>query len=222
MITDSYKTVSFIIVFASLAILSACDFTDPILVYEESNLNRERMYLVNGSHSEEYRLNDFNDEAVHNISSHYDRYGSGAVDVRVSFNPSSSTNTAMSAGKILSDVALKLRKNGIREQNADLIPIKTEEPMVLISYDTVSLKAPDNCSDSPGWDRDIGEGWDDYRLGCQLETLLSKQIARPKDIENLYEIDPTSASRTYGRNATYHYGEDLPELSDWNASDVGE
>ena len=36
---------------------------------------------------------------------------------------------------------------------------------------------------------------EDYKLGCTIETVFSRQIARPKDLKGRPNTDPTSSGR---------------------------
>lgn len=181
-------------VLSSPALLSACS------LYEEGHLTESRVQVVEERFAEEVPLSAVTPDYVAGLARHYEKHGDGPVDLSVTYDPKSQVNTAMMAGQSAERLAKALRAEGIRNVNADALPVLAngDESVLLVSYMSYHAEPPKGCSTLSGYeDTDISHD-KDYRLGCTIETMLSKQVSRPKDLLGQGRVDPTSDGRRAG------------------------
>lgn len=168
---------------------------------EPSTMNETRVQVREESVFEDVAIYNVNDEYLSAVAAHYDRYGGSAMDVIVTYDPRSYKNTAMKAHDKLSDISTTLKKFGVAKMEAGVLPIKGQgdEPRLMISYDSYSAHAPKGCKGMlPGMNgTELGDD-EDYKLGCTSQTLLARQISRPKDLLGRGTAD----NNTDGRSAS--------------------
>lgn len=130
------------------------------------------------------------------IADEYRKNATGPLDLVLSYDPRSTTYTAMAAVNDLKDIKASLHKKGIRDINTQTLSVTNAKPLLMINYDTVSALGPANCDQMPGLnDNETGRFIEGYKFGCSTETLLAKQIARPSDLEGNAEMSQRAARR---------------------------
>ncbi len=170
-------------------------------MYQEGTLNHTRMQVESQSFSDNVSVEDVNDHYLQQLAQHYSKYGSGAMDVLVTYDARSYHNTAMKAGETASYISKTLRQNGVSQVDVGVLPVKSQGDYsrVIFSYEGYSASAPEGCGNLlPGLDGDAVENDPDYKLGCTLDTMLARQVSRPSDLMGRGVEDAT----TEGRSAT--------------------
>lgn len=173
--------------------LQGCDK----IVHEPSHLSTQKIQVQEESFFEDVRVQQMDSAYVAALAGHYSRQGDGGVDLSVTYDPKSTKNTAMHAGQEVARISEAFRRNGVRDVSSTIIPVHGagDESRALVSYSAFSAKAPDDCTDMPGYsDRNLDTDAD-YKLGCTRDSLFVKQIARTKDLQGRDEANATSDGR---------------------------
>lgn len=160
--------------------MSACEFNEP------TQVNTSRVELREESFSKVYKKGEVEEGEIKMIAHHYYRYGAGDMNLTVTYNPRSKTNTAMEATREGAKIANALRINGVKNVAVDVLPVSGQKSSdVLVSYPMMVAQAPSGCDDMPGWkDGPMVDHKETakYRYGCTIEKQLAKQISRPRDL----------------------------------------
>ncbi|GJL85052.1 MAG: hypothetical protein DHS20C02_08270 [Micavibrio sp.] len=183
-----------IAILAASASLSACN------LYEEGHITENRVQVIEERFVEEVSLEEATPGYISGLARHYEKHGDGTVDLSVTYDPHSRSNTAMNASQSAAGLVKNLRKEGVRNVNADILPLQGygDESMVVVSYMSYRAEAPKDCGRLSGFeDTDISHD-KDYRMGCTVETMFAKQISRPKDLLGVGRVDPTTDGRRAG------------------------
>lgn len=160
----------------SLISLGACR------TYKEGTVTQKRVQISQEQSFQEYNVADLSDKALRDIAYDYSKYGDGDVNVTVTYDPRSRQGTAMNASSEAARIANTLGKMGM-PVNANIMPVRDSIHMkALFSYQAMHAHEPDCGGTMPGLeDRDHGTSLD-YKMGCSIETMMARQIARPKDL----------------------------------------
>lgn len=178
---------------AGVLFVGACES----IVHEPTHINQNRLQVQEEEFFEDIAISDLDDGYIMALSKHYSRHGDGGVDLTVTYDPRSKASTAMHASNEIARISEGLRKNGVAHVETNIMPVKGQgsEARALISYNSYSALAPQDCNLMPGL-RDLNVDNDkDYNLGCSVETVFARQIARPKDLQGRAQNDPTSDGR---------------------------
>ncbi|MCB9965487.1 MAG: hypothetical protein H6855_05350 [Rhodospirillales bacterium] len=150
------------------------------------NMSLKRVEVHQAQFTDEIGETELTADKISRIASHYERYGGTTpLSLTVQYDPTSPSNTAMNASQQAARIAGKLRKAGVQDVKTEILPVRDlgEEAHILVAYDEFSAVAPD-CGQMPGMDNTKTD-WkavEEYGFGCSIETTISKQIARPRDL----------------------------------------
>lgn len=191
----------------ALVMLAACTQTT------SSMMNTSRVQLAQETLIDQIALKDINENSLENLATQYHKYGSGPLDLTMTFDPKAKGFTAMQAVKAVKHVESVLRKKGIQNLMTQTMAVNETSPALLVTFDTVTAMAPDDCQQMPGMEsnetsRFIG----DYKFGCGVETLFAKQIARPADLNGNAELDTRDARREAIITEAHSSGDPKPRL----------
>ncbi len=173
----SAKPFALSITCAALALtVSGCAFDFP------SNYHPKRVELVTENYSQQYPTAALAGAQIDAIAADFRRYGNSEMEIIVTYDPRSKTNTAMKANDALARITDDLRRQGVPAVKGSLLPVEDmgDTSQAMVGYRSVTAQAPEGCTMLPstGGSR-IDE---DYRFGCSIESLLAKQISRPADL----------------------------------------
>lgn len=193
-----YFTLSFF-----LMALSACSLSTP------SEINHQKARLVPGSYINEYPLSDVSKALVSNIAHDYDRYGDGAMELSILYNPKSKTYTAQKAHADIKKFQDMFRLYGVKNIQTSLIASDQEKPKLVTFYNTIHAAAPEGCYEMPGLkDSQTSVDRKDYKLGCGVETHFARQVYRPADMAGSSHAGSTDGRR--GSNIVEQYRTGVP------------
>lgn len=174
----------------ALNMLAACTQSTP------SMMNQARVELARETSVEQIPLDKVNDKNLSILAEQYRKYGSGPLDITITYDPRSKSYTAMSAVRTLKEVQSTLKKKGVTNLTGETVPVPEGKPSMMVSYDAVTAQAPSGCTPMPGLEiNETGRFIGDYKFGCGVETAFAKQIARPSDLEGKSEMGPRPARR---------------------------
>lgn len=201
--------------FSSPLFLAGCEMHAP------TTLNTEKMQVRQEPYFLDVPAHQADEGVAESVAHHYTRHADGPLRLSVTYDPKNYRNTAMAATQKAADLARVLRKNGVGMVETDILPVsgQGDESQVLISYDSYTAHAPSGCTTMPGTENTLIEPEEGYKLGCTIQTMMAKQIARPKDLEG----QGAPGLNTDGRSATnivdiVRSGEENRELGGESAS----
>lgn len=170
--------------------LSACTQSTPTM------MNTAQIELSRETSFEQIPLNAINDVNIAALAGQYRQYGSGILDLTMTYDPKSSVFTAMKAAQELKEVQTLLKKKGVFNLAAQTLAVPDGKPSLMVSFDTVQARAPSDCGTMPGLNNnETGRFLGNYKFGCGVETMLAKQIARPADLEGNADMGARPARR---------------------------
>ncbi len=177
-------------VIASALFVSACT------QYTPSMMSTSTAQLSNTTTMEQVPLAYINDATLSDLASHYKAHGTSALDLTMTFDPKSKSFTAMNAVHKLKHITADLKKKNVVNVTTQTAAIEKGTPSLLISYDMVQALAPLGCDLMPGLESsDTTRFIPDYKFGCSKETMLARQIARPKDLLGNDAMDDAGGRR---------------------------
>jgi type IV pilus biogenesis protein CpaD/CtpE len=189
----TFSDIAFVFMgFAVLIGLCGCD------MYHETYMSPNRMQVEKGTFFEQISADQVNSAYLEEIARGYDKSGQGPLDVTVTYDPVSKTNTAMKASNKASGIARTLQQNGVADIDVSILPVHAQGGIsdVLLSYNAYEAKGPRDCENQmQGMTTTSVEATPDYRLGCTMGAVMAKQIARPKDLAGTPTKDPVTDGR---------------------------
>lgn len=162
----------------------------------KSAMNTSPVEIKKQTVMEQIPVGQITDGVLSALANDYSRLGAGPLELTMAFDPKSKTFTAMSALNKLKEIKMKLARKGVKAVVTETLAIDNAKPALMISFDSVHAQAPSDCDVLPSitqnqTTRFLGE----YKFGCSIETMLSKQIARPADLEGVDGLGDTGSGR---------------------------
>lgn len=174
------------------ALISGCS------LHEETKLTQNRIQVQQNHFVTEVPTHTLDTKAVAGLAAHYDRHGDGPIDLNVTYDPQSAYNTAMKASEEAGRIAKIFRNEGIKTVQPGITPVQQQgdESVSIISYTSYDALAPKDCGTMAGYNPGTKiEADPEYKLGCTIDTVFARQIARPKDLMGQGRSDRTSDGR---------------------------
>lgn len=178
--------------------LSACGYN----LHSASEVNQNRVEITKSKSEQFYSLSLLGDRNLRLIAGDYYGHGENGVDITMLYNPKSKHMKSMEAMRAGAQISKKLRIFGVNDVRVSILPVSVydENQSVIVSYDRYSAGKPKDCKSMAGFggvginvtkeDRNRG-----YKYGCEIENLISKQIARPKDLLGNDKMSPANGRR---------------------------
>ena len=192
-------------------------------LYEPTALNDTQIRVQEEMLTHDVELADVDEAFIGGLARHYTKHGGGALDLIVTYDPKSYRNTAMVATNKISDIVSSLRDFGVVNVNAGIMPIKAQgdEARLLITYNAFTARAPDGCDElMPGMDgRSVGKGAE-YKLGCSIDTMIARQVAKPEHLLGRGAVgDPTDGRVAANVVDIYRTGAENQDLGGESVTD---
>lgn len=178
-------SLKFILSAAILLSATACTLEEPTWV------NSSRVEVHEEGFTDTFETSNLDPGTLRAIGVNYYRYGNGPMDVAVSYDPSSKTNTRVAADAEVKRIQTELTRQGVRNLRITATPAERSGDIskTIVSFPALTARGPEDCSMMPGYENyqtrtaENAEGHPkDYRIGCSIETLIAKQVARPGDL----------------------------------------
>lgn len=196
--------------------LSACD------LHIEPNLNTHKLQVEEHLAEYSYDLADLTETKLYNIAHQYSRHGKDTLSLTVTYDPRSTKFNARQAKQALRRAENILKKSGVKRLDGDILPVNMPDyrPQVMIAYISQLAKVHEECSLMPGFEDNILNYDDEYKMGCTTQSLIARQVARPGDLIGRGAGTPqTGAARSAGILGAYRSGAPAEELSGETASE---
>jgi type IV pilus biogenesis protein CpaD/CtpE len=180
--------------FASLYVigflLAGCTQSTP------SMLNTSKVELTQETVVEQIPLNEITDSRLAVLADYHRQFGTGPLDIAMTYDPKSKEFTAMNASHRLKHVKTVLGYKGVKNIQAQTVAVTDGSPSLIVSYDMSRAQAPSDCAPMPGLENnETGRFIGDYKFGCGVETMFAQQIARPADLKGNAVMDQRDARR---------------------------
>lgn len=195
----------------ALLALGGCNLTP------ETWVNSDRVEVHDDQFTDTFELASLTDQKLRAIANVYERYGDGSMRVGVV----SSNRTAVSR------IEKSLKQFGVRDLKIDRTnPERGAKDMVVVSFPALVAMKPESCGMMPGANGittlpDSGQGEAPYGFGCTIETMLARQVYKPKDLLGRDGFDTNAdGARAEGVNARrgYYGDQSYPDLNGEKAS----
>lgn len=150
-----------------------------------TKIQSERIQLVTDNYSERFETATVSGAQLDQIAEHYSRYGAGQTEVIISYDPRSKKNTAMKATDQLHRISSELSKRGVKNIKGSIMGADGSGDVseMMVGYATMTAEAPEGCDKMmPGYETGHADVDYDYKLGCSLNTMIARQVARPADL----------------------------------------
>lgn len=171
-----FKISLLLVLVSTTPLLGACSRT-----YEPGTVTPKRVQVEQDTRFVQYTLGELDEGAIDTLALDYGRQGSSVMDMTVTYDPKSGTNTAMKATQEAARLSKALGGKGVAVKS-NIMPVsESGEIGVLLSYGGYNALAPDCELMSGIEDRDHKTDLD-YKMGCSVETMIARQIARPNDL----------------------------------------
>jgi pilus biogenesis lipoprotein CpaD len=155
--------------------------------------------------------------ALEVFAKEYNSLGDGPLELTVTYDPRSRTNTAMNATEHAARIARELRYHGVTDIRTSILPVNAQgdSAEALMRYEAVTAHAPEGCDYMGGLDGKDTMPQNDYVYGCSTQMLLARQIARPKDLAGRDDLADRDGRRTAPSVETYRSGGSLPAIDNY-------
>lgn len=176
-----------------------------------SMMNASRIQAVPETELQQIPVKNVSAGYLQKLADDYARYGAGAMQVSLAYDPATKNYSAVKAFQDLAKIKAGLGEYGVKNVKADTVKTDGQtDPVLLVSYDSVHAAAPAGCYNMPGFDDGLTtEKNVDYRFGCSVDTMLAKQIYRPSDLQGYDGHDLADGRRA--TNSVEYYRRVEPE-----------
>lgn len=191
-----------IVSFVVLALfLSGCvEFPEQRTVSSQIDLHEEMVQHI-------MPTEEVSDAFIVSEANAYYRVGHGPVELRVSYDPKSSTYNEHWAKRKAKRIERKLSAQGIESVNVDILPIPgAATSQTIIRYTAFIPKAPAECEPF-GDQTNFSDPHEDYIVGCTAQSMFARQIHRSADLRDRRTADdPQNADRSAASVDQYRTG----------------
>ncbi len=204
----------------SALVIGVCSLALAGCLYEPTNFTTERVQVEEKPYSDTIPVTQFNEAAVEAAAQHYRKHGDGPLELVVTYDPKSKAASAMHAADTAGRLAGMFRKNGVKDIQTNILPVNDagDEMRAMLSYNSFNALAPKDCDVMPGIGNRNIDAKEDYKLGCSIETMYARQVARPKDLKGQGVDETTDGRRSSNIVERYRVGEPNKPLEGKNAS----
>lgn len=159
-------------------VLSACE------MYAESAISERRVQVREEKLTDHVATSRATDGYVAGVAHQYSQSGSGPMDLTITYDPQSKSNTAMHANDEAVRLSQAFRKQGVKDVVTSILPVREQgsESTLIVSYTSYQAAPPANCGVMTGFDGPVLEHDPSYKLGCTVDTVFARQIANPSDL----------------------------------------
>lgn len=187
-----------------------------------SHVSPQRPQLVTENYSTNYVVADLVPSHFDEMAARYGRHGSGTLEVIVGYDPHSKKNTAMKATDQLHRVLGELSQRGVRNVKGSILALdhSGDQSEMMVGYKSMNAEGPADCEMMPGYDNSQAQANYDYKLGCTVNTLIARQVARPEDLGGRVAPVEADGRRTGAMAEPYRAGRPNGAMSGaYSASD---
>lgn len=174
----------------------------------------KKVRLESGPAEQSIPVAALDESALRTLADEYNGRGDGPLELTVTYDPRSRTNTAMNATEQAARIARGLRYNGVGQITTSILPVNAQgdDSRALVRYQAVTAHAPEGCQHMGGLGgHDVGPD-ENYEYGCSTQMLIARQISRPQDLAGNGGTVAADGRRQATMMEPYRRGEPLPDL----------
>lgn len=152
-------------------------------------------------------------EDINKLADDYMENGVSRMIVRVTYDRGGDDKRAEVALNQVKQINKMLKHNGVENAKVVIMPVDEAYGRALVSYMVLEALPPEGCGLMPGMSgAHAGKSYiEDYRVGCDTRMMMSRQIARPKDLLGNDASDGFDAQREGILHENgYRSGEEMP------------
>ena len=168
------------------ALLGACGNRDVPYMLESSRMNEAPITLEHERVVIKKPVSTLQDSDIEQAASQYTRKGEGPLYIVVSESAQGGKTNAPASAITPSALAAKFASLGVPATAiiASSVPQEQGPAVVLIAFDALGAKAPEDCQRMPGMDSPNTATREtfDYKLGCGVKDMVARQVAKPSDL----------------------------------------
>jgi type IV pilus biogenesis protein CpaD/CtpE len=174
--------------------LPACD------MYEEGHLTPHRLQVHEEKFVFDAAVAELDQSYIAALGRDYESRGGGPIELTVTYDPHSRRNSAMRAGETAARLANAFRAEGMKDIRTNILPVLDQGEMAraFVTFAAYTAAPPPGCSVMPGLEDMKVDHDPEYKIGCTVETQLSRQIARPRDLAGQAQNGPETDGRRAG------------------------
>lgn len=202
---------------AGLALLcAACSLQSP------TQFSQKRAEIVPGYADAQMPAAGTGSAQIHRMALSYARNGNGPMEITVTYDPHSRTNTARKANDEASRISALFREYGVHDFKADILPVAdSAASQLLVRYPTLTAQMPEGCRNAFDIDDTSAEAYRDYNMGCTTENYIAKQIYHPSDLLGREGTSPGSGARQNNVVDQYQSGKPNPPMKGISSTSGG-
>lgn len=176
------KTRHILTVLVACAATSACSFDMP------SHMTQEKMEVVQSPTQEKFVTSDMTRDVAEDLAAEARHRGGSDMNVTVTYDPSSKSNTKAKAEYEADRIATMLEKEGVRAVTTSTLPVGDSWNVshTLVTYMQTDASMSDNCGKMPGYENAYDAGdtskHQAYEYGCTINDVFAQQLADPSDL----------------------------------------
>ncbi len=180
------------VAFLAVGILSGCS------MYSPSSVNETPVRVSEEISTYDIAVLDIDDAFINSLARHYSKHGGSPMEIVVTYDPKSRSNTAMHATNKAAGIVSDLRGSGVSSVKAGILPVNLQgnDSRLMVSYSAITAHAPKGCDVAmDGMDGNLKGTNPDYKMGCAIDTMLVRQIAKPAHLLGRGATSQTSDGR---------------------------
>lgn len=184
--------------------LAACALDRPTWI------NQDKLEVVEDLYRAELATAAVDRKTIGDMANHYRRYGSGPVQVLVTYNPKNANNSAMQATDSAARIAAALAREGVKDVRTEILPVhESDFSQTHVSYISYRAQPSENCVHEGDISDDGMENFRDYSLGCSFDSYVAQQVYRPSDLLGRQGNVETDAKKQLNNVEAYRWGTSL-------------
>lgn len=178
--------------------LSACGIVVPNgtlkpSMYEETTLTQRPITIEQTRFVEKHPVEMVDYAYLSAMSHEYARHGASPVYVVLAYDPDVKNGklTAFNKSNVIKG---QLAKLGIKNAVVKTMPVSNIEKQIVIGYDYMTARGPENCGNIPGYGSPAGSQHP-YGLGCTVKDITARQVAYVNDLTGEDKMSSFEAGR---------------------------
>lgn len=162
-------------------------------MYEDTTITERPITVETTRFVEKKPAKDVDYSYLSSMVYDYQRHGSSQIYTLLTYNPDAKDAklTAFNKSNVIKG---QLAKLGVKDAVVKTMPVANASGDVIIGYDYMSAKGPENCGKMPGYGAEPGARGN-YGLGCTLNDIIAKQTAYTADLAGQNSMSTFEAQR---------------------------
>jgi len=162
-------------------------------MFEETTVTERKIEIFEERFVDKKTMAQVTPDYIGGLAQDYNYHGGSPIYMVVAYDPEA-RNAKLSAYNKSNILRGQMAKIGLTNTVVKTMPVAHAKGNVVIGYDRVEARGPQNCGKMPGMDAEAGS-YQDYGLGCTVKDMMAQQIAYPNDLKGQSGMDEFDAGR---------------------------